>query len=335
MAISVRRRELFLALGGVAAAWPLAARAQQADRMRRIGVLMLFDESDVHGRASFLGFAEEFEKLGWIDGRNVRMEVRWAAGDVGRIQTFVKELVDMRPDVILSHGTPITSAFHRTTRSIPVVFVGPADPVGDGFIESLSRPGGNFTGFLFTEAEIAGKFLELLVEIAPHVKKVAIIFNRDTAPGHGSFYLPSFESAARNLKLELIVAPVRGDVEIEAVVSSLGRERDSGLIAMPDPFLLAHRASIISSAARSNVPEVGFNAVFPRDGGLLSYGPDHVDLFRRGASYVDRILRGAKPAELPTQAPIKFEMVLNVGTAKALGLVVPANLLALADEVIE
>jgi putative ABC transport system substrate-binding protein len=329
----MKRREFIAGL--CAAALPLAARAQQSDRMRRVGVLMSFEESDVHGRANFSGFAQELAKLGWIDGRNVRMDVRWASGDVERMRTFVKELVDMRPDVILSHGTPITAAFQRATRTIPIVFVSPADPVGEGFIESLPRPGGNLTGFIFTEGGIAGKWLELLVEIAPRIKRVAILFNPDTAPDHGAFYLPFFDSAARLLKLEQIVAPVRSDAEIDAAINSLGRGPETGLVAMGDPFMLAHRAPVISLAARSSMPMVGFNAVFARDGGLLSYGPDLGDMFRRSASYVDRILRGSKPEELPVQVPVKFEMVLNIKTARALGLVVPTNMLVLANEVIE
>jgi putative tryptophan/tyrosine transport system substrate-binding protein len=330
----MRRRE-FIAGLGAAAVWPLAAWAQQGDRMRRIAVLMSFEESDVHGRANFSGFAEELTKLGWIDGRNVRMDVRWASGDVERMRTFVKELVDKQPDVILSHGTPITATFQRATRTIPIVFVSPADPVGEGFVESLPRPGGNLTGFIFTEGGIAGKWLELLVEIAPRIKRVAIMFNPDTAPGHGSFYLPFSDSAAKLLKLEQIVAPIRSDAEIEAAVNSLGRGPGTGLVVMGDPFMLAHRAPVISLAARSNMPTVGFNAVFARDGGLLSYGPDLGDMFRRSASYVDRILRGSKPDELPVQVPVKFEMVLNIKTAKALGLTVPNSLLVSADEVIE
>jgi putative tryptophan/tyrosine transport system substrate-binding protein len=330
----VKRREFIVGLGS-APAWPLAARAQQPDRMRRIAVLMSFEESDVHGRANFSGFAQDLAKLGWIDGRNVQMDVRWASGDVERMRTFVTELVDMQPDVILSHGTPITAAFQRATRTIPIVFVSPADPVGEGFIESLPRPGGNLTGFIFTEGGIAGKWLELLAEIAPSIKRVAIMFNPDTAPGRGSFYLPFFESAARLLKLERIVAPVHSDAEIDAAMNSLGRGPEVGLVAMGDPFMLAHRAPVISLAARSHVPMVGFNAVFAREGGLLSYGPDLGDMFRRAASYVDRILRGSKPAELPVQVPVKFEMVLNIKTAKVLSLVVPTNMLVLANEVIE
>jgi putative tryptophan/tyrosine transport system substrate-binding protein len=250
-------------------------------------------------------------------------------------QALAKELVDEQPDVIVSHGTPVTAAFHRETRTIPIVFVSPADPVGDGFVASLPRPGGNLTGFIFTEGAIAGKWLELLVEIAPRIRWAAIMFNPDTAPGHGSFYLPFFEVTARSLKLEASTVPVHSDSDIETSINALGREPGAGLVAMGDPFMLAHRAAMILAAAQNNVPAISFNAVFARDGGLLSYGPDLGDMFHRAASYVDRILHGAKPAELPVQVPVKFELVINRKTAKALALDVPPDLLALANEVIE
>lgn len=331
----MRRREFITLVGGAVTAWPLAARGEQGDRVRRVGVLMSFAESDPHGRANLSELAQGLRELGWFDRRNVQMDVRWAGGDIVRIQMLAKELVDTQPDVIVSHGTPVTAAFQRETRTNPVVFVSPADPVGDGFVASLPHPGGNLTGFIFTEGAIAGKWLELLTEIAPRIKRAVIMFNPETAPGRGSFYLPFFEAAARLLKLEPITSPLHSDAEIEAGLNSLGREPGGGLIAMGDPFMLAHRAPIILLAARNNVPAISFNAVFPRDGGLLSYGPDLGDMFRRAASYVDRILRGSKPAELPVQVTVKFEMVINIKTAEALGLVVPANLLALADEVIE
>jgi putative tryptophan/tyrosine transport system substrate-binding protein len=332
----MRRREFIAALGGATVAWPLTAGAQQPVRIRRIAVLMSFAESDAHGVANLSELARGLRELGWIDGRNVQMEVRWwGSGDIARIQILVKELVDMRPDVIVSHGTPVTAAFHRETRKIPIVFVSPADPVGDGFVASLPHPGGNLTGFIFTEGAIAGKWLELLVEIAPRIRRAAIMFNPDTAPGHGSFYLPFFEATARSLKLEPITVPVHSDSDIKTNTGSLGRKPGGGLVAMGDPFMLAHRAPMISAAARNSVPAISFNAVFPRDGGLLSYGPDLGDMFHRAASYVDRILHGSKPAELPVQVPEKFELVINKKTAKALGLDVPTDLLAIANEVIE
>jgi putative ABC transport system substrate-binding protein len=229
----------------------------------------------------------------------------------------------------------VTAALQRATQTIPIVFVVVSDPVGDGFVASLARPGGNLTGFIYTEAEMGGKWLELLKEIAPGIKRAAIMFNPDTAPGHGSYYLPSFEAAARSLQVEPITAPVHSEVEIEAGIVSLGREPGGGLIAMGDSFMWGRRSSVILSAARNNVPAIYPGAVCARDGGLLSYSPDIGDIFRRAAPYVDRILRGANPAGLPVQNPIKFELVINLKTAKALGLDVPFHFQQRADEVIE
>jgi len=248
---------------------------------------------------------------------------------------FAKELVNLQPDVILSHGTPVTHALQRETRTIPIVFVTVSDPVGDGFVASLPRPGGNLTGFIFAEAEMGGKWLELLTEIAPNVKRAAAMFNPDVAPQRGAYYLPSFEAAARSLKVEPITIPVHSDAEVETGIISFGHAPGGGLLAMPDNFLLVHRAPTILLAARNKVPAVYFHAVFAKDGGLLSYGPDNGDIFRRAAPYVDRILRGAKPAELPVQVPVKFEMAVNVKTAQALGLTIPQSILLRADQVIE
>jgi putative tryptophan/tyrosine transport system substrate-binding protein len=332
----VNRREFIAGLGS-AAAWPVAARAQQLDRMRRIGVLLGgFDESDPEGKAELAGFTQGFAELGWIDGRNVRMDVRWAAGNLDRVRAYAKELVGLQPDVILVESTPLTAALQRETRTIPIVFVVVSDPVGAGFVASLTRPGGNITGFINMEGAMASKWLQFLTEIAPGIKRAAIMFNPDTAPGGGSYYLPSFEAAARKLKVEPIAARVRSVAEIETVMTSLGREPGGGLVVMPDAFAQAHRAPIISAAARNNVPaEYPWSFVVVREGGLFSYGPDLVDIFHRSASYVDRILRGEKPAELPVQLPVKFKMAINLKTAKALGLTVPRSILLLADEVIE
>jgi putative ABC transport system substrate-binding protein len=296
---------------------------------------MAYDENDPGAKARLSGFTQGLSKLGWTDGGNVRMDVRWAAGNVDRIRMFAKELVGLQPDVILAHSTPVTAALQRETRTIPIVFANVSDPVGPGFVASLPRPGGNITGFLNEEAAMGGKWLQLLTELTPRVKRVAIMFNPDTAPGGGSFYLPAFEAAARSLKVEPILARVHSDTEIETIITSLGREPRGGFVAMLDIFMLAHRAPIILLAARNNVPAVYPQSDYPRDGGLLSYGPDFVDIFRRAAPYVDRILRGAKPAELPVQLPVKFEMAVNAKTAKALGLVVPQSILLSADEVIE
>jgi putative ABC transport system substrate-binding protein len=242
---------------------------------------------------------------------------------------------DLRPEMILAATTPATAALQWETRTIPIVFVSVSDPVGEGFVASLRRPGGNLTGFISEEASMAGKWLELLTEIAPTVKRAAIMFNPDSAPGGGSYYLPAFEAAARSLKVAPIAAPVHSDAEIEMVITSLGREPGGGVVVSTDAFMIVHRAPVILQAARNNVPAVYQTSVFAKDGGLLSYGPDRVDIFRRSASYVDRILRGAKPADLPVQLPVKFEMFLNAKTAKALGLAVPPSILLRADEVIE
>jgi putative tryptophan/tyrosine transport system substrate-binding protein len=336
MAIHIRRREFIVAFGGTAVAWPLAPRAEQPEPMRRIGVMIEFDEKDPEAKAYPSGLTRGLAQLGWIDGRNVRIDIRWAAASVERMQVFAKELVDLRPDVIVTSSTPVTAAVQRETQTIPIVFVTVADPIGAGFVASLPHPGGNLTGFANLEKSIAGKCLGLLMDIAPSVKRVAAIFNPDTNPGGGSFFLPSFEAAARSLNVEPITAPVRSDAEIEMVITALGREPGGGIVALPDAFMGVHRAAIISVAAKNKVPAVGgLPQSFARDGGLVSYGADIGDLFRRAAPYVDRILRGTKPAELPVQLPIKFEMVVNLKTAKALGLTVPQKLIYTADEVIE
>ena len=290
--------------------------------MRRIGVLMAFDENDPEAKVWLSEFTRGLAELGWTNGRNLRMDIRWAGANADRMRMLAKELVDLQPDLILAYSTPVTAALQRETQTIPIV-------------ASLPRPGGNLTGFGTQEAAMAGKWLELLTEIAPGVKRAAIMFNPDTAAGGGSYFRPAFEAAARSLKVEPIAAPVHGDAEIETVIASLSREPRGGLVVMADAFMEVHRAPIILLAARNNVPAVYFDTVFARDGGLLSYGPDRVDLFRRSASYVDRILRGAKPADLPVQLPVKFQMALNAKTAKALGLTVPTSILLRADDVIE
>ncbi len=329
----MRRREFIAGLGG-AAAWPLVARAQQPGRVPRIGVLINRHESDPEGKAMLSGLTQGLAELGWTDGGSERMEVRWVA-EFDRMQPLAKELVDLQADVILTHGTSATAALQRETRMTPIVFVNVADPVGAGFVSGLPRPGGNITGFISQEAGMTGKLLELLTEIAPAARRAAIMFDPDTASGGGSYYLPAFETAARLLKIEPIAAPVRSDAEIETVITSLGRELRGGLVVMPDSSMTVHRATTIFLSARNNVPAVYSVSVFSRDGGLLSYGPDRVDIFRRSASYVDRILRGAKPADLAVQLPTKFVMTLNAKTANALGLTVPQSILLRADEVIE
>jgi putative ABC transport system substrate-binding protein len=280
-------------------------------------------------------FTQALAGLGWTDGRNVRMDLRWAGDDISRIRALAQELVGLQPDIILAGSTPATAAVQRETRMIPIVFAGVGEPVTSGLVPRLDRPGGNTTGFANLEATLGGKWLELLSEIAPGLKRAAIMFNPDA--GVAAVYMPSFETAARSLNVVPIIAPVHGDAEIETAIIALGREPRGGLVAIPDIFTVAvaHRAAIISAAARNNVPAVYLQSQAARDGGLLSYGPDPVDTFRGAASYVDRILRGAKPADLPVQFPTKFEMAVNLKTARALGLTVPPSILLRADEVIE
>jgi putative ABC transport system substrate-binding protein len=329
------RRRAFIAGLGSAAAWPLAARAQQGDRVRRVAVLLAPDKHDPHAKALVSAFTQGLAELGWIDGRNIQIDVRWTAGSADRARIYAKELVDLQPDVIFVISTAATAALQRQTRTVPIVFVNVVDPVGAGFVAGLPRPAGNTTGFTNQEAATGGKWLELLTEIAPRVKRAAAMFNPDAAYSSGTYSLPSFETAARALRVEAIRAPIRNDAEIETVMNSLGSEPGSGLVVMPNAFATVHRAQIILLAARNNVPAVYSDSVFARDGGLLSYGADRVDNCRRAASYVDRILRGAKPADLPVQLPVKFEMAVNVKTARALGLTVPQSILLRADEVIE
>jgi ABC-type uncharacterized transport system substrate-binding protein len=331
----MRRRDLIALLGGGVAPWPLKVRAQQPDPARRIAVLMSEPAADPVAEAYLSSFTQALHKLGWTVGSTIQMDVRWGSADVARIRMLAKELVALQPDVILSHGTAITAAFQRETKTIPIVFVIVSDPVGSGFVANLPRPGGNITGFINLEGQLGGKWLELLTEIAPAIKRAGAIFNPDTAARRGGYYWPSFKAAAVSRKVEPISSPVYNNADIETVVSSLGREPRGGFVVMPDTFTFNHRASIILSAARNNVPAVYWNSPYAREGGLLSYGVDDADIFRRSASYVDRILRGAKPADLPVQLPTKFETVVNLKTAKKLGLTVPPDVLVAADEVIE
>jgi putative ABC transport system substrate-binding protein len=329
----MNRREFIAGLGAVA--WPVVARAQ-GERAPRVGVLMGFDESDAEAKAWLSVFQKELVQLGWIEGRNVRMEVRWAAGNPDRARMYAKELVDLQPDVILSQTSLTTRALRGETRTIPTVFAMVTDPIGQSFVASVPRPAGNITGFMTWDESIAGKWLQLLAEIAPSVKRAAVMFNPDATGGGGlgAFGAP-LEAAARALKVEQFRTPVHSEAEIEMVFTSLGHEPTSGIVVQGDSFTETRRAQITSLAARNNVPAVYANSGWARDGGLLSYGPDFADSFRRLASYVDRILRGAKPEDLPVQLPVKFEMTVNAKAAKALGLTVPQSILLRADEVIE
>jgi putative tryptophan/tyrosine transport system substrate-binding protein len=331
----MRRREFMTLLGSVVATWPIAAPAQQLDRMRRIGVVMGYAEADSEARSWVKAFVQELEVQGWTDGRNLQIHLRWAGGDVAEMRALAKELVKLKPDLILSNSTPVTGALVHETKTIPIVFVVVSDPVGAGFVASLSHPGGNVTGFINIEASMAGKWLDLLKEIAPGVKRVALMFNPDTAPGRGFYFLNPFQVAALSFGVEPIAAAVQTDGDIEKVISSLGDVPGGGLVSMTDSFTFVHRATIIGEAARHKVPAMYSSRIHTVDGGLLSYGPTYIDLFRRAATYVDRILRGARSAELPVQVPIKYELTLNLKTAKALGLTVPLHLQQMADEVIE
>jgi putative ABC transport system substrate-binding protein len=330
----MKRRE-FIAGLGCGAAWRVVARAQQTDRMRRIGVLQPLQESDPVSQPWLSALITRLRELGWTVGQNLRMDVRWGAGNVDRMRVLAKELVDLQPDMILAHMTPVTAALQRETSTIPIVFVNVADPIGEGFVASLAHPGGNLSGFIYTEPEMASKWLELLLEIAPGLKRVALVYGPDAAPRGGAYYLPVFEAAARLFKVASIAAPVRTEDDIETVITSLARESGSGLLVMADAFMASHRPPVISLAARNSIPAIYADAAWVRDGGLLSYAPDISDIYRRGADYVDRILRGDKPADLPVQLPIKFEMAVSVKTARALGLTIPQSVLLRADEVIE
>jgi putative ABC transport system substrate-binding protein len=328
----MKRREFIAGLGG-AAAWPLAARGQQGERVRRIGVLIPYDENDPIMKPRVSAFAQALADLGWTDGRNVRMDLRWAGGDSNRIRALAQELVGLQPDILVTDGTPTTVALQRETRTIPIVFANVGDPVAASIVARLDRPNGNITGFAIFEPTVGGKWLELLSEIAPGLKRASVMFNPDTSPAMA--YMPSVETAARSLKVVPTIAAVHSDAEIETAIIALGREPGGGLVVISDTFTLAHRAPIILAAARNNVPAIYTLSDFAGEGGFLSYGVDRVDTFRRAATYVDCILRGAKPGDLPVQFPVKYETVVNLKAAKALGLTVPQSILLSADEVIE
>jgi putative tryptophan/tyrosine transport system substrate-binding protein len=331
----MRRREFISIFGAATVILPLAARAQQSGQIRKIGLIMGgTEESDPESHARLTAFRKGLAVLGWIEGRNIRIDYRFAGGDPDRIGDVVTELVRSGPDLIVANTTAATAALKQATDTIPVVFAVVNDPVGQGFISSLARPGGNITGFTYADFTLLGKWLEMLKQIAPGVRKAILLFNPETVPYYPVFLRELGEVPSR-LGSELAAAPIREEVEIETVVAKVASERGGGLIAAGDPFILAHRALIISLAERYRLPAVYFSRQFAAEGGLMSYGPDIYDIFRRSASYVDRILKGANPADLPAQAPTKFELVINLKTAQALGLEVPLHLQQLADEVIE
>jgi putative ABC transport system substrate-binding protein len=329
----IRRRDFITLLGG-AATWPLAARAQQAERVRRVGMLMGWAENDSEYRVRVDAVVRALAQSGWIEGRTIRFDVRWTNADPGRAPALAKELVALQPDVLVAGTTHATAALQRETRTIPIVFASVSDPVGEGFVASLGRPGGNITGFINEESSLVGKQTELLKEIAPRLTRMAIMFNPDTAPGGGAYFLGSFEAAAKSLAVEPILARVKNDSDIEAAVALIGREQ-GGIVAMTDSFMSVHRGALVLAAARDRVPVVINILSAVREGGLISYGPDPHDIFQRVAPYIDRILRGAKPADLPVQVPTKFNLAINLRIAKAFGLTVPITLLGRADEVIE
>jgi putative tryptophan/tyrosine transport system substrate-binding protein len=332
----VKRREFIALLGGAGAstAWPLAARAQQAEKMRRIGVLMSMVESDPRGLEYITAFAQGLAELGWTVGRNVRIEYRWGAGDSNRFRRYAAELVALSPDVVLASGGTIVEAFQQASHTIPIVFVNTIDPVGGGYVESLARPGTNATGFASFEFSMSGKWLELLKEIAPGVKRVAVIRDASVPAGSGGF--AAIQTVAPSLGVELTPVGVRDSDEIERAITTFARASNGALIVVgPVSSVRPHYDLIIAVAARHRLPAVYPNRPFVISGGLMSYGNDPVDPYRRAAGYVDRILKGEKPADLPVQAPTKYELVINLKTAKALGLRVPDTLLARADEVIE
>jgi putative ABC transport system substrate-binding protein len=331
----VNRRAFISSLGSAALVRPLAARAQPSERVRRIGALIGSAENDPEAQVRVAAFRARLAQHGWSEGRNLRVDYRWIGTDPGRIRGFAAELVATAPEVIFAHSTPVTSGLLQATRSIPIVFASVSDPVGDGIVASFARPGGNATGFTNVEASIGGKWVEMLKELAPAVNRVGFLFNPSTAPGGGSYFLRRFEAAAPSFQVQPIAMPVEDAADIERALASLGAGGNGGLIVDSDIFAARHRVAIIAAAARHRVPAIYPFILFVADGGLVAYGTDPKDLFRRAASYVDRILRGEKPADLPVQAPVKFELAVNLKTARALGLKVPPTLLALADEVIE
>jgi putative ABC transport system substrate-binding protein len=329
----MRRREFITLIGGAAAAWPHNARAQQPERMRRIGVLMSVAADDPEGQARLTAFLQGLQQLGWADGRNVRIDIRWGAGDADRYRRYAAELVALAPDVILAASSSALEPLQQATRTVPIVFVTIADPVGAGFINSLARPGGNATGFSQFEYGVIGKWLELLKEIAPGVTRVAVIRDPTISAGAGQF--GAIQTAAPSFGVEVTPVNMRDAGEIERAIAGFARSPNGGLILTAGPLGTIHRELIVTLAARHKLPAVYYERYFVTGGGLISYGPHLIDQYERAAGYVDRILKGEKPADLPVQAPTKYELVINLKTAKALGLTVPPTLLATADEVIE
>jgi putative ABC transport system substrate-binding protein len=329
----MRRRELITLLGG-AAAWPMAARAQQGERVRRIGILLGITENDLETQSRVAAFRRGLRDHGWIEGRNIQIDYRFAGGDLNRARAYAAELTKLAPDVLLANSTPVMTVLRQEATSIPIVFAVVNAPVGQGFISSLARPGGNITGFTFIEFIMVGKWLEMLREVSPGIGRAVLMFNPQTAPYY-DVYLRWFETVQRSVSVEVTAAPIRDVADIRESITKVDRNRQTGVIVPPDPFTVVHRETIMRSAQERGIPVIWSYRQFVTEGALISYGPDTADIFRRSASYVDRILRGEKPADLPAQSPTKFELAINLKTAQTLGLTVPQTLLALADEVIE
>jgi putative ABC transport system substrate-binding protein len=329
----MRRREFITLLGGTVA-WPFAARAQQPEQMRRIGVLMARKSHDAEGQKQFAGLQQGLMELGWLEGRTIHIETRWTVGDPAEASKFAQELVGSKPEVLVANGTPSLVAMRQAAVTAPVVFVSVADPVGQGFVPSLSRPDGNITGFSAEEASMGGKWLEVLKELAPHLTRIVILYNPDAAP-YAPMFFPAMQTAAPKMAVSLSISPVHSVSDIEGVFAGAGHEPGSGLIVGPDSYMFGQRQRLIALAAEHRLPTIYPLPVFVEEGGLIAYGIERVDMFHRAAGYVDRILRGASAADLPVQQPTKFELLINLKTAKDLGITVPRSMLARADELIE
>jgi putative tryptophan/tyrosine transport system substrate-binding protein len=331
----MRRREFIVLLGGGVLGWPLAARAQSSRAVRKIGVLMPFAADDLEGKAELAAFAQQLQSLGWADGKNVHIDYRWADGDTQRMQALAKELIALQPDVLFVRSTPATAALAHNTRTIPIVFAVVSDPVGDGFVASLARPEGNVTGFTNAESSMTGKWLSLLKEITPASNRIAFIFDPKLAPGGGAYYTSLIQTASASLNITPVPLSIHNADDIDHAIEDFARNPSGGLIVLPDGTTNFHRELIIALAARYRLPAIYAFRNFPQEGGLMSYGVDITELFQRAASYVDRILKGARPADLPVQLPEKFEFVINKKTAKQLGIQVQPSLFAIADDVVE
>jgi ABC-type uncharacterized transport system substrate-binding protein len=336
MAIDIGRRQFISTIGGATVAWPLAARAQQpASRVRIVGVLMGVEENDPEVSPRKVAFEQELEKLGWSTTSNLQIEYRFAAADRERMRNYAKELIALPSDVIVGHNTRPVEAILQQTHSVPVVFIAVADPIGSGFAASLSHPGGNATGFINHDPGMGGKWLELLKEIAPGISKAALLYNPDTAPGAGTYFEASFDKAAKSLGIEVTKAKVQSRADLASTMVMLAKTPGYGLVVMPDTFTTVNREQIVAQAAEYHLPAIYPWRYFATTGGLLVYGVNQIELFRLSATYVNRLLKGERPSDLPIQAPTRFELIVNLKTAKTLGLTVPPTLLATADEVIE